>query len=136
MQPLPEIAGAALPSDRVMDGVNLMPYISGENQRDPHEQLFWRQGHYQAVLSNGWKLQVAQRPDKVWLFNLDEDPTEQVNLVDKRPDKVEVLKRLLATHNADQAEPLWPSNFEGPVSIDKTLDQPESPDDEYIYWPN
>jgi len=130
------IAGAPLPADRVIDGVNLVPYISGEKPGDPHEQLFWRQGHYQAVLSNGWKLQVAQRPDKVWLFNLDEDPTEQANLADKRPDKVEALKALLVTHNADQAQPLWPSNFEGPVSIDKTLDRPESPDDEYVYWPN
>lgn len=130
------IAGAALPSDRVMDGVNLVPYISGEDPGDPHEQLFWRQGHYQAVLSNGWKLQVALRPDKVWLFNLDEDPTEQVNLVDKRPDKVAALKALLAAHNAEQAEPLWPSNLEASIAIDKTLDQPESADDEYVYWPN
>jgi uncharacterized sulfatase len=130
------IAGAALPSDRVMDGVNLLPYISGENHGDPHPHLFWRQGHYQAVLADGWKLQVALRPDKVWLFNLDEDPTEQVNLADERPDKVAALKTLLAAHNAEQAEPLWPPNFEGPITIDKTLDQPESVDDEYIYWPN
>ncbi len=81
-------------------------------------------------------MQVALRPDKVWLFNLDEDPTEQVNLADKRPDKVQALKMLLADFNAQQAEPLWPANLEGPISIDKTLDQPESLDDEYIYWPN
>ena len=130
------IAGASIPSDRVMDGVNLVPYIKGENSGEPHDKLFWRQGHYQAVLADGWKLQVALRPDKVWLFNLDEDPTEQVNLVDKRPDKVAALKALLADHNAEQAEPLWPSNFEGPIAIDKTLDQPESADDEYVYWPN
>jgi uncharacterized sulfatase len=130
------IAGATLPADRVMDGVNLVPYISGDNPGNPHEQLFWRQGHYQAVLSDGWKLQVAQRPEKIWLFNLDKDPTEQVNLADDRPDKVAALKALLTAFNARQAEPLWPANFEGPVSIDKTLDQPESADDEYVYWPN
>ena len=130
------VAGAAMPSDRVVDGVNLIPYVSGENQGNPHDKLFWRQGHYQAVLSDGWKLQVAQRPDKVWLFNLVEDYREQVNLADKQPDKVKALKALLAAHNAEQAEPLWPCNFEGPVSIDKTLGQPDSPDDEYVYWPN
>ena len=130
------IAGAALPSDRVIDGVNLVPYISGENQGDPHDKLFWRQGHYQAVQADGWKLQVARRPDRVWLFNLAEDPTEQVNLADQRPDKVDALKAVLAAFNAQQAEPLWPSVFEAPISIDKTLDQPESLDDEYIYWAN
>ena len=130
------IAGAAMPSDRVMDGVNLVPYINGEKPGGPHDKLFWRQGHYQAVLADGWKLQVALRPDKVWLFNLNEDPTEQVNLADKRPDKVAALRALLAVHNAEQAEPLWPSNFEASIAIDKTLDQPESLDDEYIYWQN
>jgi arylsulfatase A-like enzyme len=130
------IAGAALPSDRIIDGVNLVPYINGENPGNPHDALFWRQGHYQAVQADGWKLQVAQRPDKVWLFNLDEDPTEQVNLAHKRPDKVDALKALLAAFNAQQAEPLWPGVFEAPVSIDKTLDQPESSDDEYIYYSN
>lgn len=130
------IAGAALPSDRVFDGVNLEPYISGKIQGAPHEKLFWRQGHYQAVLADGWKLQVAKRPEKVWLFNLGEDPTEQANLADERPDKVAALKALLTAHNAEQAEPLWPPNFEGPIVIDKTLDQPEYPDDEYVYWPN
>jgi len=130
------IAGAALPSDRVMDGVNLVPYISGENPGDPHDKLFWRQGHYQAIQAGGWKLQVALRPDKVWLFNLDEDPTEQANLADKRPDKVAALKAMLAAHNAEQADPLWPAVIEASISIDKTMDQPESSDDEYVYWPN
>ncbi len=50
------IAGASMPSDRVMDGVNLVPYISGEDPGNPHDKLFWRQGHYQAVLTDGWKL--------------------------------------------------------------------------------
>jgi arylsulfatase A-like enzyme len=130
------IADAALPSDRRIDGVNLMPYVQGESQENPHDTLFWRQGHYQAVLAQGWKLQVTQRPDKVWLFNLNEDPTEQINLSDKRPDKVDALKALLAEHNAQQAKPLWPSVFEAPVSIDKTRDQPQAADDEYIYWAN
>lgn len=130
------VAGAAMPADRVVDGVDLLPYIGGEKQVKPHDSLFWRQGHYQAVLADGWKLQVARRPDKVWLFNLDEDASERVNLANRRPDKVAVLRRLLAAYNAQQAEPLWPANFEAPVSIDKTMDQPESADDEYVYWPN
>ena len=35
-----------------------------------------------------------------------------------------------------QAEPLWASQLRMPVSIDKDLTQPDSPDDEYIYWSN
>ncbi|KAJ1415833.1 hypothetical protein B484DRAFT_401346 [Ochromonadaceae sp. CCMP2298] len=46
--------------------------------------LFWRSGHYSAVLLHSppsqWKLQVAGRPEKVWFFDLSADPTERHNL--------------------------------------------------------
>jgi uncharacterized sulfatase len=43
---------------------------------------------------------------------------------------------MLAAHNAEQAEPAWPALIEAPISIDKTLIEPEAPTDEYVYWPN
>ena len=97
--------------------------------------LFWRSGHYQCVLQDGWKLQVSERPNKSWLFNLNEDPTEKNNLAKANLNKAAQLKALLAAHNAEQVEPLWPCQAEIPVFIDKPLDQPQSPDDEYVYWP-
>jgi uncharacterized sulfatase len=46
------------------------------------------------------------------------------------------LRRILAQHNAEQAEPAWPSLVEVPINVDKTLLESDAPDDEYIYWPN
>jgi len=43
---------------------------------------------------------------------------------------------LLAAHNAEQVEPLWPSVLQGPQRIDKTGGQPYDKGDEYLYWPN
>ncbi len=43
---------------------------------------------------------------------------------------------LLAAHNAAQEPPAWPSFVRMPVAIDKTLAEPESPDDVFIWWPN
>jgi arylsulfatase A-like enzyme len=37
------------------------------------------------VRAGDWKLQVSKRPDKIWLFNLATDPTEQVNLASREP---------------------------------------------------
>jgi arylsulfatase A-like enzyme len=128
-------AGVPLPQDRPMDGVDLSPYVAGK-AGVPHRALFWRSGHYQVVLADGWKLQVTERPGKKWLFHLEEDPTERVNLADQHPDKVAELEAQLALHNSSQLAPAWPSLAELPVSIDKTLAEPESPDDEYIDWPN
>ncbi|MDO9521024.1 MAG: sulfatase-like hydrolase/transferase [Pseudohongiella sp.] len=129
-------AGAALPDDRVIDGVNLIPFITQEVAGDPHDALFWRSGHYQVVIADGWKLQRAQRPDKVWLFNLQNDPTEQFEVSSQNPEKLAELTSLLDQHNAELPDPMWPSVVEMPVSIDKPLGRTEYPDDEHIYWPN
>lgn len=140
---LPTIAaavGAELPQDRVIDGTNLLPWLGGEQRGEqsgePHDVLFWRSGHYQVVLADGWKLQTLERPDRVWLFNLNEDPTEQHDLSGQYPERVASMLALLEAHNREQAEPMWPSLVEMPVSIDLPLGEPESPEDEYIYWPN
>ena len=133
---LAAIAGVPVPEDRVIDGVNLLPHMTGEESGDIHETLFFRSGHYQAVISGGWKLQVAGEPERTWLFDLNADPTEQNDLSASRPDKVAELMALLEEFNAEQPEPLWPSVVEMPVTIDKSLREPESREDEYVYWPN
>ena len=35
-------AGGKLPTDRVYDGVDLMPYLTGKEDRSPHDLLAWR----------------------------------------------------------------------------------------------
>ena len=129
-------AGAALPDDRKIDGVDLMPFVTGDAEGEPHETLFWRQGHQQTVQHGGWKLIRAARPDHRWLFNLKEDPTEKDNVASSNPEKVAELEALLAAHNAEQVEPLWPSVLDSPELIDKTGGIPYVEGDEYIYWPN
>jgi uncharacterized sulfatase len=137
MDLLPTVAaasGAALPSDRVIDGMNLLPLLE-KGAEQPDRTIFWRDGHYQAVQTGGFKLQIAERPNKAWLFNLAEDPTEQRNLAEAMPEKVKELKALIDAHNKTQREPLFPAAGEMPVTIDKTLEEPATKDDEYIYWP-
>ena len=135
-------AGAALPDDRVIDGVNLLPYLAGESREPPRETLFWRQGHHQAVRHGDLKLIVSERetPEgretKRWLFDLANDPTEQRDLAADRPDQLTALQALLDAHNAQQAAPLWPSVLDSPQLVDKTEAESYVPGDEYIYFPN
>jgi arylsulfatase A-like enzyme len=129
-------AGAAIPEDVKYDGVDLLPFVRRETSGKPHETLFWREGHHQSVLHNGWKLIRADRPDKPWLFNLEKDPTEQNNLAAREPEMLSKLDALLAGHNAEQADPLWPSFLDSPQLIDKHGGQAYEAGDEYIYWPN
>jgi uncharacterized sulfatase len=130
-------AGAALPDDRVIDGVDLVPFARGEREGVPHDALFWRTGHYRVALVDGWKLQVSERPPgTTWLFDLEHDPRERTNLAERHPERVAALREALAAHDAEQVPPRWPSRVEVPVNLDKTLAKPDAPDDAYVYWPN
>jgi len=128
-------AGAELPSDRVIDGVDLVPFASGRAAGRPHQALFWRSGHYRGVRAGDWKLQLSE-PKQAWLFDLASDPTERTNRADTEPARVAELTALLDAHDATQSKPLWPSLLEGAIRIDPPLNAPESPDDEYVYWAN
>ncbi|MDB4106505.1 sulfatase-like hydrolase/transferase [Alphaproteobacteria bacterium] len=123
-------------AERDLDGVNLLPYVRGQKTEAPHDVLVWREGHYQAILANGWKLQVSEHPKMSRLYRLVDDPTEQIDLEKRHPEKVAELKALLALHNGGQADPMWTHQVEIPIVIDKTLEQPATHDDEHIYWPN
>ncbi len=129
-------AGAKLPSDRTIDGVNLLPFIQGKAAGRPHDTLFWRTDTYRVIRSGDWKLQVTERPKKDWLYNLAVDPTEQHNLANAEPARLATMKAQLARWDADQKKPMWPSLGEGPIAIDTNLRQPYKPGADYIYYAN
>lgn len=129
-------AGADMPTDRVMDGVNLVPFITGENTAAPHQTLFWRSGHYRTLLAGDWKIQTSENPKKSWLFDMKADPTEKANLAETNADKLAELTALLTKVDGEQSKSLWPSLLEGAVPIDRPLDTPEVEGEEYIYWAN
>ncbi len=128
-------AGARLPEDRVYDGVDLMRYVRGETVGE--RPLFFRSGHYRTLLKGDWKLQVSERPEKAWLFNLAEDPTEKRNLADAEPAVLAEMRAALDAMDAEQATPIWPALVEAPVMIDRPLGgAPRGPEDEYVFWAN
>lgn len=129
-------AGGVMPADRITDGVNLLPFLGAEPESQAPRALFWRDGPYRAMQENRWKLIVAERPKKEWLFNLATDPTEQTNLATQQPQKLAEMKAQMAAHHAGMPAPLWQSFIEMPISIDKTIDQKPLPTDEIVYWYN
>lgn len=129
-------AGQALPTDRAIDGVNLLPFIQGQAPGRPHELLFWRTDDYLAVRAGDWKLQVSKQPKQDWLFNLVNDPTEQHNLAAREPERVAAMKAQLAAWNQQQRRPMWPSLGAAAIPIDHTLKQPLKPGDEFVYYAN
>ncbi|HLO19494.1 MAG TPA: sulfatase-like hydrolase/transferase [Sphingomicrobium sp.] len=127
--------GAPLPADRVIDGTNLLPFVTAHASAVPRA-LFWRSGTYEAVRDHDWKLQVSRNPPRIWLFDLATDPTERVDLSADRPEIVARLRAELDAHDSQMAKPLWPALLEEPIRIDVPADAPWKPGQEYVYWPN
>ena len=128
-----------LPEDRAIDGENLLPLVTSDAEAErewSRQTLFWSSGHNRIVRHGDWKLQIAARPEKQWLFNLAEDPTEQVNLAEARPDKVSELLALLNAHVAESRPALYEPEIEAAVAIDKHLALPFEEGDEWVSVPN
>ena len=129
-------ASVAGPADRIIDGTNLVPFVTGAAGTRPHDKLFWRSGPYRVVHAGDWKLQITDLPKQDWLYNLKDDPGEKRNLAAAVPAKVQELKALLAAFEKEQAPPLWPALIEAPVTLDKPMNRPQAKDDAYVYWSN
>jgi arylsulfatase A-like enzyme len=132
---LASAVGAALPRGRKIDGIDLLPFMTGQG-KPASRSLFWRSGSYEAVRDGDWKLQVSWNPPRIWLFDLASDPTELRNLSGSRPDVVNSLRAKLAAHDSEMAKPLWPALLEEPIRIDVPADAPWEANQEYVYWPN
>ena len=83
------VALAGLPEAPELDGVNLVPYLSGEKKGAPHEVLYWRWVGQAAIREGKWK--YIHGGKRTYLFDLDNDIGEKTNLLDKHP---EIAKRL------------------------------------------
>jgi len=99
-------AGGDLASKRPLDGVNLLPHLSGEKTTAPHRQLFWHKLWFSAMRDGPWKLIHVQDYGYA-LYNLDEDLSEKHNLAKTHRDRVSKMTADLNTWKGQLAEPQW-----------------------------
>jgi arylsulfatase A-like enzyme len=94
-----------------LDGVDLLPYVSGANRSRPHETLYWRYGPQWAVRKMDYKLVVARgggtEPE---LYDLAADLGEAKNLASSQPEKVKELQEVWNKWSAEQAPPSAPDS--------------------------
>ncbi len=101
-----EIAGAQLPADRKIDGLNILPMVT-KGAPSPHERIFWEYNKQLAVRQRKWKLVLNGREDfgrpadEVHLADLETDPGERTNLADQEPDLTKELTRAAKEWLAD-----------------------------------
>ena len=104
------VAKKPLPSNRSIDGVNLMPYLTGKNDARPHDVLFWRLQKKSAVRVGDWKLvrNPRRRSRADWqLYNLAEDFGEAHDLAEKHPDRMKALMAIWNQLDGEMIDPVW-----------------------------
>lgn len=84
------IAGIDVP-DGALDGIDLIPYLSGEIQTAPERQLYWRWSMQAAIVDGDWKF--LKGGPREYLFNLKDDMEEQHNLIQSHPEIAQRLKQ-------------------------------------------
>lgn len=96
-------AMAGLPNDPLLDGVNLIPYLTGELSDAPHGDLFWKFWNQAAIRSGDWKFIRSGRNIEM-LFNLQNDKEENHDVIRQYPEIAQELKKKLSGW-ADQMTP-------------------------------
>ncbi len=92
--------------DLKLDGVDLMPYISGELKTAPHKDLYWRWFRHWAIRRGQWKLVVVNHTDR-YLFNLHKDKKETINVINQYPKVYNNLLTSLVEWNNELKPAMW-----------------------------
>jgi arylsulfatase A-like enzyme len=102
-------AGGTVDPAWKLDGVNLLPFLTGEKSDRPHDTLYWRFGDQWAIRDGDWKLVVGNFGSRSGeLYNLAEDRSESHNRATEMPDKARALKAKWDVWSAEQAPPSAP----------------------------
>ncbi|APW62137.1 sulfatase [Paludisphaera borealis] len=118
------LAAAGVPPqpDWNLDGVNLLPYLTGAETKAPHDTLFWRLGDQAAIRRGDWKLVrydatldtpgATSNPRTAHatpfrLYNLAEDQGETRDRSADYPDKAKELLASWEDWSRQLATPLW-----------------------------
>ena len=101
------ITGVSISSERPLDGVNLVPFLDGDKQGDPHQALYlrkWDQQRY-AVRKGDHKLVIPVKGGKPQLFHLAEDIAEKKNVIGSERDIAKELEALRLQRGSQLIEP-------------------------------
>jgi arylsulfatase len=100
-------AGASVPTDRPIDGVNILPFLEGRRRESGRETaLFFTGTQVRAVKWKDWKFHYAYMPEPrvtepplMRLFNLRSDPREESDIKDANPWAIGLFDKIVADFN-------------------------------------
>ncbi|MCP4785797.1 MAG: sulfatase-like hydrolase/transferase [Fuerstiella sp.] len=111
------LSGAPIDPQRPLDGVNLVPYVTGKKIGPPHEAIYLRMFDSQkyAIRSGDHKLVIPARNVKPQLYNVTADVSESTNLASGNPEILDELKQNLDAWTRGLVEPRFPGLIHTPA---------------------
>ena len=100
------LAGGA-PKEMCLEGVDLMPRLTGQTKAAPHERIFWKEHSRGSVREGRYKLITAEKGAKYELYDLVDDISETRNLAAEKPELVQRLDTVWKAWNAEMPKPAW-----------------------------
>ncbi|MEM6472039.1 MAG: sulfatase-like hydrolase/transferase [Planctomycetota bacterium] len=96
------VAGASPGGKHAMEGVDLIPYVTGEKIGAPHEALFWKSGSKWSVLAAD-RMKHVRESDKATpqLFYLPKDIAEANDMASSDPERARELSLLWEKWNEE-----------------------------------
>lgn len=116
-------AGVAVPGDRPVDGVNILPFLEGRQATSGRDHVLYFTGNMiRAVKWKDWKFHYAFMPEPrvteaplMRLFNLRSDPREESDIKDANPWAIGLFDNLVSDFTAStQRFPNVPSDARDP----------------------
>jgi arylsulfatase A-like enzyme len=101
------VTGAERPAGKRMDGVDLLPYISGKKEGWPHETLLWMRRPLMAARYKDFKLLRDSDSGVLELYDLAADPVERKNIAASRADLVSTVQANMDIARTFVNDPLW-----------------------------
>ncbi|MEZ5353166.1 MAG: sulfatase-like hydrolase/transferase [Bryobacteraceae bacterium] len=105
------LAAAGAVGVQGLDGVNLLPYLTGEAKGAPHESLFWRYGRSIALRRGNWKIvrqsQTRNEDAPYRLYDLDRDVGETRDAASVNATELSRLREEVEALNREMVAPLW-----------------------------
>ncbi len=113
-----EAAGGLIAEADKLDGVNLIPYITGKTGAAPHDLMNWRFTISAAIREGDWKL--VRLPDRLpMLYNLDSDLSEQNDVSMQNLERTKSMLKKLGQWDVRLPHPVF---LEGAVWKSRQLD--------------
>jgi arylsulfatase A-like enzyme len=110
------LAAAGIAPDKILDGVSLIPLLSGEVATLPKRDLRWRFEKHAAIRAGDWKYYTISE-EREMLFNLRTDTEEKHNLIKENPEMAKELKTRLSSWTNELQPPGMPSGSLSPAQV-------------------